>query len=76
VCSDLIAYDTKHARIGLHDIYIAASNEKFNVLPIPHLLLLLFEKYRNTKHGNRKQLITLPEIQFFFCITVNWNTVL
>jgi hypothetical protein len=64
VCFDLIAYDTKHAHIGLYDIYIAAGNEKFSVHPIPHLLSLPFEK-KNTKHRNRKQLITLPEIQLF-----------
>lgn len=50
VCSDLIAYDTKHAHIGLYDIYIDSSNDKFSVLPIPHLLLPLFEKYTNTQN--------------------------
>jgi hypothetical protein len=61
VCSDLIACDTKHAHIGLYDIYIAANNKKFNVHPIPISFSSSLKK--NTKHGNRKQLITLPEIQ-------------
>lgn len=70
VCSDLIACDIKHARMGLHDIYITASNEKFRVHPIPPLLSsrFFFFSKSNTKHGNIKQLIIQPT-----CCNINFS---
>jgi hypothetical protein len=50
VCSDLIAYDTKHAHIDLYDMYVAASDEKFNVHTIPSPL-----SFHSSLKKNRKQ---------------------
>jgi hypothetical protein len=76
VCSDLIACDIKHARMGLHDIYITASNEKFSFHPIPPLLSPHFFQ-KATKAWTHK---ATHNIAYFlkhnlFCITVNWNVV-
>jgi hypothetical protein len=61
VCSDLIAYDTKHAHIGLYDMYVPASDEKFSVHTTPFPISFHFSLKKHRKQ-NRNKLITLPKI--------------